>query len=165
MGKVHASLARAGKVKGQTPKVEKQEKKKTRSFVNVTTLPDGKRRMLVVFVLSSPAFPRPLGGLSLPLMIPTETSIVHTESHRVDKHASKVFRSYLIHPSILLLLLAPLELHADEFFSSAGTPTRRNKSRARRLGATPIRSGRSCPSSGGGGRWVVMVAGRSLRFA
>jgi hypothetical protein len=46
-----------------------------------------------------------------------------------------------------------LELHADEFFS-AGTPTRRNKSRARRLGATPIRSGRSCPSSGGGGRWV-----------
>jgi ribosomal protein S30 len=29
MGKVHGSLARAGKVKSQTPKVEKQEKKKT----------------------------------------------------------------------------------------------------------------------------------------
>eukprot|EP00310_Coccolithus_braarudii_P017318 CAMPEP_0183343224 /NCGR_PEP_ID=MMETSP0164_2-20130417/9185_1 /TAXON_ID=221442 /ORGANISM="Coccolithus pelagicus ssp braarudi, Strain PLY182g" /LENGTH=62 /DNA_ID=CAMNT_0025513995 /DNA_START=112 /DNA_END=300 /DNA_ORIENTATION=- len=28
MGKVHGSLARAGKVKGQTPKVEKQDKKK-----------------------------------------------------------------------------------------------------------------------------------------
>ena len=28
-GKVHGSLARAGKVKGQTPKVEKQEKRKT----------------------------------------------------------------------------------------------------------------------------------------
>jgi len=28
MGKVHGSLARAGKVKGQTPKVAKQEKKK-----------------------------------------------------------------------------------------------------------------------------------------
>jgi small subunit ribosomal protein S30e len=28
MGKVHGSLARAGKVKGQTPKVEKQEKRK-----------------------------------------------------------------------------------------------------------------------------------------
>jgi len=28
VGKVHGSLARAGKVKGQTPKVEKQEKKK-----------------------------------------------------------------------------------------------------------------------------------------
>ena len=27
-GKVHGSLARAGKVKGQTPKVEKMEKKK-----------------------------------------------------------------------------------------------------------------------------------------
>merc|ERR1712215_48012 len=27
-GKVHGSLARAGKVKGQTPKVDKQEKKK-----------------------------------------------------------------------------------------------------------------------------------------
>jgi small subunit ribosomal protein S30e len=27
-GKVHGSLARAGKVRGQTPKVEKQEKKK-----------------------------------------------------------------------------------------------------------------------------------------
>lgn len=29
MGKVHGSLARAGKVKSQTPKVEKQEKPKT----------------------------------------------------------------------------------------------------------------------------------------
>jgi len=28
MGKVHGSLARAGKVRAQTPKVEKQEKKK-----------------------------------------------------------------------------------------------------------------------------------------
>lgn len=28
IGKVHGSLARAGKVKGQTPKVEKVEKKK-----------------------------------------------------------------------------------------------------------------------------------------
>jgi small subunit ribosomal protein S30e len=46
-GKQHGSLARAGKVKGQTPKVEKQEKSKTpkgrankrlkynRRFVNV----------------------------------------------------------------------------------------------------------------------------------
>ncbi|KAI0060019.1 ribosomal protein S30, partial [Artomyces pyxidatus] len=54
---VHGSLARAGKVKSQTPKVEPQEKKKTpkgrakkrilynRRFVNVTTLPGGKRRM------------------------------------------------------------------------------------------------------------------------
>ncbi|KAF9485688.1 hypothetical protein BDN70DRAFT_538442 [Pholiota conissans] len=58
MGKVHGSLARAGKVKSQTPKVDKQEKKKTpkgrakkrilynRRFVNVTTLPGGKRRIL-----------------------------------------------------------------------------------------------------------------------
>ncbi|KAK0750359.1 ribosomal protein S30 [Schizothecium vesticola] len=56
MGKVHGSLARAGKVKSQTPKVEKQEKKKTpkgrahkrelytRRFVNVT-LTNGKRKM------------------------------------------------------------------------------------------------------------------------
>ena len=48
-GKVHGSLARAGKVKNQTPKVEKQEKKKlatgrakkriqyNRRFVNVVT--------------------------------------------------------------------------------------------------------------------------------
>ncbi|KAL6761974.1 ribosomal protein S30 component of cytosolic 80S ribosome and 40S small subunit [Haematococcus lacustris] len=28
MGKVHGSLARAGKVRGQTPKVPKQDKKK-----------------------------------------------------------------------------------------------------------------------------------------
>merc|ERR1739846_34417 len=54
-GKVHGSLARAGKVKGQTPKVDKQEKKKkktgrakrrmqyNRRFVNV--VPGfGKRR-------------------------------------------------------------------------------------------------------------------------
>ncbi|ORY45304.1 hypothetical protein BCR33DRAFT_716591, partial [Rhizoclosmatium globosum] len=32
-GKVHGSLARAGKVKGQTPKVEKQEKKKKQTGV------------------------------------------------------------------------------------------------------------------------------------
>ncbi|KAF3922384.1 hypothetical protein AA313_de0202966 [Arthrobotrys entomopaga] len=56
MGKVHGSLARAGKVKSQTPKVEKTEKKKTpkgrakkrilytRRFVNVT-LTGGKRKM------------------------------------------------------------------------------------------------------------------------
>eukprot|EP01024_Parvocaulis_polyphysoides_P038323 TRINITY_DN3437_c0_g2_i4.p2 TRINITY_DN3437_c0_g2~~TRINITY_DN3437_c0_g2_i4.p2 ORF type:complete len:109 (+),score=13.75 TRINITY_DN3437_c0_g2_i4:29-355(+) len=49
MGKVHGGLARAGKVKRQTPKVEKQEKKKqktgrakkriqyNRRFVNVVT--------------------------------------------------------------------------------------------------------------------------------
>jgi small subunit ribosomal protein S30e len=50
MGKVHGSLARAGKVKGQTPKVEKEEKTKTqprgrakkrmqynRRYVNVQT--------------------------------------------------------------------------------------------------------------------------------
>eukprot|EP00628_Pelagophyceae_sp_CCMP2097_P030031 CAMPEP_0184189690 /NCGR_PEP_ID=MMETSP0976-20121227/2090_1 /TAXON_ID=483370 /ORGANISM="non described non described, Strain CCMP2097" /LENGTH=327 /DNA_ID=CAMNT_0026494063 /DNA_START=37 /DNA_END=1021 /DNA_ORIENTATION=- len=54
-GKVHGSLARAGKVKGQTPKVEKQEKKKqptgrarkrmlyNRRFVNVVTGLGGKR--------------------------------------------------------------------------------------------------------------------------
>ncbi|XP_046364710.1 ubiquitin-like FUBI-ribosomal protein eS30 fusion protein [Haliotis cracherodii] len=30
-GKVHGSLARAGKVRGQTPKVEKQEKKKSKT--------------------------------------------------------------------------------------------------------------------------------------
>ncbi|GMM33179.1 ribosomal 40S subunit protein S30A [Saccharomycopsis crataegensis] len=55
-GKVHGSLARAGKVKSQTPKQEKQEKAKvpkgraykrllyTRRFVNVT-LTNGKRKM------------------------------------------------------------------------------------------------------------------------
>ncbi|KAG0357921.1 hypothetical protein BG005_002986 [Podila minutissima] len=58
-GKVHGSLARAGKVKSQTPKVAKQEKKKKltgrakkrdtykRRFVNVTNAPGGKRRMNV----------------------------------------------------------------------------------------------------------------------
>ncbi|KAM0095194.1 40S ribosomal protein S30 [Aspergillus fumigatus] len=57
MGKVHGSLARAGKVKSATPKVEKQEKKKepkgralkrlkyTRRFVNVT-ITGGKRKIL-----------------------------------------------------------------------------------------------------------------------
>lgn len=54
-GKVHGSLARAGKVKGQTPKVDKTEKKKTprgrakkkmlynRRFVNVVTGVGGKK--------------------------------------------------------------------------------------------------------------------------
>ncbi|KAJ5933658.1 hypothetical protein N7454_005987, partial [Penicillium verhagenii] len=56
MGKVHGSLARAGKVKAATPKVEPQEKKKnpkgraykrvlyTRRFVNVV-MTGGKRKM------------------------------------------------------------------------------------------------------------------------
>jgi small subunit ribosomal protein S30e len=56
MGKVHGSLARAGKVKGQTPKVEKQEDGKkmprgrakkrlqyNRRYVNVVTGMGGKR--------------------------------------------------------------------------------------------------------------------------
>jgi len=55
MGKVHGSLARAGKVKNQTPKVEAQEKKKqprgrakkrmqyNRRYVNVVAGPGGKR--------------------------------------------------------------------------------------------------------------------------
>lgn len=54
-GKVHGSLARAGKVKNQTPKVEKKEKKSqvvgrakkriqyNRRFVNVATALGGKR--------------------------------------------------------------------------------------------------------------------------
>ncbi|KAJ1352520.1 Ribosomal protein S30 [Parelaphostrongylus tenuis] len=54
-GKVHGSLARAGKVRAQTPKVDKQEKKKkkkgraarriqyTKRFVNVATGPGKKR--------------------------------------------------------------------------------------------------------------------------
>ncbi|PSC72849.1 40S ribosomal S30 [Micractinium conductrix] len=56
MGKVHGSLARAGKVRGQTPKVPKQEKKKTpkgrarkrlqynRRFVNVVVGFGGKKK-------------------------------------------------------------------------------------------------------------------------
>jgi small subunit ribosomal protein S27Ae len=54
-GKVHGSLARAGKVRNQTPKVEAQEKKKratgrakkriqyNRRFVNVVTAPGAKK--------------------------------------------------------------------------------------------------------------------------
>ncbi|TPX37167.1 hypothetical protein SmJEL517_g00891 [Synchytrium microbalum] len=57
-GKVHGSLARAGKVKGQTPKVEKQEKRKkktgrakkriiyNRRFVNVVAGFGGKKRQM-----------------------------------------------------------------------------------------------------------------------
>eukprot|EP00831_Metopus_contortus_P018185 TRINITY_DN17742_c0_g1_i1.p1 TRINITY_DN17742_c0_g1~~TRINITY_DN17742_c0_g1_i1.p1 ORF type:complete len:141 (+),score=26.92 TRINITY_DN17742_c0_g1_i1:107-529(+) len=56
MGKVHGSLARAGKVRGQTPKVEAQEKKKqktgrakkrlvyTKRFVNVVAQVGGRAR-------------------------------------------------------------------------------------------------------------------------
>ncbi|VDN53370.1 unnamed protein product [Dracunculus medinensis] len=55
-GKVHGSLARAGKVRAQTPKVEKQEKKKkktgrasrriqyNRRFVNVAVSGPGRKR-------------------------------------------------------------------------------------------------------------------------
>jgi ubiquitin/ribosomal protein S30 len=54
-GKVHGSLARAGKVRGQTPKVEAQDKKKlptgrakkrityTRRFVSTVEVPGGKK--------------------------------------------------------------------------------------------------------------------------
>ncbi|OTB04643.1 hypothetical protein M426DRAFT_58234 [Hypoxylon sp. CI-4A] len=65
MGKVHGSLARAGKVKSQTPKVEKQEKSKTpkgrakkrltytRRFVNVT-LTGGKRKVRLLLSILIP---------------------------------------------------------------------------------------------------------------
>ncbi|TPX09841.1 uncharacterized protein E0L32_008863 [Thyridium curvatum] len=65
MGKVHGSLARAGKVKSQTPKVEKQEKTKTpkgrarkrlvytRRFVNVT-LTGGKRKVRQILMNPNP---------------------------------------------------------------------------------------------------------------
>uniref|UniRef100_A0A1I8H726 40S ribosomal protein S30 n=2 Tax=Macrostomum lignano TaxID=282301 RepID=A0A1I8H726_9PLAT len=55
-GKVHGSLARAGKVRGQTPKVAKQEKHKAKTgrakrriqynkrFVATVNLPGGRRR-------------------------------------------------------------------------------------------------------------------------
>lgn len=55
MGKVHGSLARAGKVRGQTPKVEAQEKMKkprgraaqrlkyNRRYVNAVSGPGKKR--------------------------------------------------------------------------------------------------------------------------
>eukprot|EP00179_Madagascaria_erythrocladioides_P000655 CAMPEP_0198309000 /NCGR_PEP_ID=MMETSP1450-20131203/1480_1 /TAXON_ID=753684 ORGANISM="Madagascaria erythrocladiodes, Strain CCMP3234" /NCGR_SAMPLE_ID=MMETSP1450 /ASSEMBLY_ACC=CAM_ASM_001115 /LENGTH=77 /DNA_ID=CAMNT_0044011721 /DNA_START=75 /DNA_END=308 /DNA_ORIENTATION=+ len=55
MGKVHGGLARAGKVKGQTPRVEPMEKKKkavgraakrnqyNKRFVNVVSQPGGRR--------------------------------------------------------------------------------------------------------------------------
>uniref|UniRef100_A0A915IUV3 Ubiquitin-like domain-containing protein n=1 Tax=Romanomermis culicivorax TaxID=13658 RepID=A0A915IUV3_ROMCU len=55
-GKVHGSLARAGKVRGQTPKVDKKEKHKkktgrakrrlqyTRRFVNVVSTGPGRKR-------------------------------------------------------------------------------------------------------------------------
>ena len=55
-GKVHGSLARAGKVRAQTPKVEKQEKKKkktgrahrriqyNRRFVNIALSGPGRKR-------------------------------------------------------------------------------------------------------------------------
>merc|ERR1712243_430855 len=62
-GKVHGSLARAGKVKGQTPKVEAQEKKKkktgraarrqqyNRRFVNVAVIwtQKGTQQQLLIF--------------------------------------------------------------------------------------------------------------------
>ncbi|KAI0275712.1 ribosomal protein S30-domain-containing protein, partial [Russula aff. rugulosa BPL654] len=94
---VHGSLARAGKVKSQTPKVEKQEKKKTpkgrakkrmlynRRFVNVTTLPGGKRRMCVhpfLCTLWSIIARVSLGARATSpyLMNIKITSIVHTET-------------------------------------------------------------------------------------
>lgn len=60
-GKVHGSLARAGKVKGQTPKVEAVEKKKqpkgrakkrllyNRRFVNAVVGAPGKQRVIFLF--------------------------------------------------------------------------------------------------------------------
>ncbi|KAI5778661.1 ribosomal protein S30 [Geopyxis carbonaria] len=44
MGKVHGSLARAGKVKSQTPKVEPQEKPKT---------PKGRAKKRILYVTTT----------------------------------------------------------------------------------------------------------------
>ncbi|RDB16448.1 40S ribosomal protein S30-B [Hypsizygus marmoreus] len=123
MGKVHGSLARAGKVKSQTPKVEKQEKKKT---------PKGRAKKRILYnrrleFLGSHSR-GDLEPTSRPtdMMIHTEYSIVHTESQRVDKHASKVFRSYLISSHFLPSLIF-VSTDANELQPPTGTPTPRSK--------------------------------------
>merc|ERR1711937_143752 len=55
-GKVHGSLARAGKVKGQTPKVEPQEKRKPKTGRAKKRLQYNKR-----FVVASQSFGRKKG--------------------------------------------------------------------------------------------------------
>jgi small subunit ribosomal protein S30e len=74
MGKVHGSLARAGKVKSQTPKVDKQETPKspkgrahkrdlyTRRFVNVTTTVGGKRKVREFRSMAVAFAPQSVGG-------------------------------------------------------------------------------------------------------
>lgn len=54
MGKVHGSLARAGKVKGQTPKIDKIEKKKQ---------PRGRFVLLCVYVVSRPCTQHSVRGV------------------------------------------------------------------------------------------------------
>jgi len=48
MGKVHGSLARAGKVKGQTPKVAKQEKTKKQKTGRARMRERYKKRVLAL---------------------------------------------------------------------------------------------------------------------
>ncbi|KAJ3177903.1 hypothetical protein HDU87_004185 [Geranomyces variabilis] len=76
MGKVHGSLARAGKVKGQCPKVEKQEKKKkatgrakkriqyNRRFVNAVASFGGKRKNIDGASLRQSSFRESTNNLS-----------------------------------------------------------------------------------------------------
>ncbi|KAF7292847.1 Aryl-alcohol oxidase-like protein [Mycena indigotica] len=155
MGKVHGSLARAGKVKGQTPKVEKQEKKKTpkgrakkriiynRRFVNVTTLPGGKRRMSVlisVSLASSDDTPK--------------TSIVHTELILLKNLHLRLSLLSESPTSFFILVLAFVAISLTTI-DYTGTPTRRSKS--------PLSRGRQDLQSADGGSGSSVGMGRTRR--
>ena len=71
MGKVHGSLARAGKVRGQTPKVAKQDKKKLPTGRAIKSLKV--RRPVTIRALGSiPASPgtSPIATLTPPVLLP-----------------------------------------------------------------------------------------------
>ncbi|KNG44967.1 hypothetical protein TW65_08208 [Stemphylium lycopersici] len=102
MGKVHGSLARAGKVKSQTPKVEPQEKKKTpkgrakkrltytRRFVNVT-MTGGKRKhgaKNVVTLFHAPSNQASTRVLTL-LKQANAQSVAHATEDQASSHQSQ----------------------------------------------------------------------------
>jgi small subunit ribosomal protein S30e len=98
MGKVHGSLARAGKVRNQTPKVEKQEKKKraagrakkriqyNRRFLNVVT--GGKSHSHCYACVDTPpclaqyaSEPTPARRVAVDVSLPSPTSDARRPTH------------------------------------------------------------------------------------
>jgi len=107
-GKVHGSLARAGKVRGQTPKVAKQEKKKNPKGRAMKRIKYNRRFVNV-------------GELQAALCSKNIASKAHSHSQRgqATDRPTVCMQAHLLHDTVLLLLCKAKPIYKSAFFNTA----------------------------------------------